>query len=108
MTTTTQAPADAAPARPGLAGRYGRRLNEIGLLAAIVLLYIVLGASASGFLSLDNQLGLLRNAATIGIAAWGVTLVSVSGDSDISSGPAVASASAPVAQGSTDGNLRSS
>ncbi|GAB3441468.1 ABC transporter permease [Streptomonospora sediminis] len=105
MTTTTQAPAGAPRAGRDLVGRYGRRLNEIGLLAAIVLLYVVLGASASGFLSLDNQLGLLRNAATIGIAAWGVTLVIVSGDIDISIGPAVAFASVLVAKGATEWNL---
>ncbi|GAA4889284.1 ABC transporter permease [Streptomonospora salina] len=105
MTTTTHAHAGPAPARRGFVGRYGRRLNEIGLLAAIVLLYIVLGAAASGFLSLDNQLGVLRNAATIGIAAWGVTLVIVSGDIDISIGPAVAFASVLVAKGATEWNL---
>ncbi|MDA0564464.1 ABC transporter permease [Streptomonospora sp. S1-112] len=104
MTTTTAVPGAAAPARRGL-GRYGRRLNEIGLLAAILLLYVVLGASASGFLSLDNQLGLLRNAATIGIAAWGVTLVIVAGEIDISIGPAVAFASVLVAKGAAEWNL---
>ncbi|MBV2364632.1 ABC transporter permease [Streptomonospora nanhaiensis] len=105
MTTTTPVPGAAAPARRDLVGRYGRRLNEIGLLAAIVLLYVVLGASASGFLSLDNQLGLLRNAATIGIAAWGVTLVIVAGEIDISIGPAVAFASVLVAKGAAEWNL---
>ncbi|ASO20164.1 simple sugar transport system permease protein [Actinoalloteichus hoggarensis] len=76
-----------------------RRLNEIGLLAAILLLYIILGSTASGFLSLDNQLGMLRDAATIGIAAWGVTLVIIAGEIDISIGPAVAFSSVLVAKG---------
>lgn len=105
MTTTTKVTGEAVSARGDLIGRYGHRLNEIGLLAAILILYIVLGLSASGFLSMDNQLGLLRNAATIGIAAWGVTLVIIAGEIDISIGPAVAFASVIVAKGATEWNL---
>ncbi|MCK9868169.1 ABC transporter permease [Nocardiopsis dassonvillei] len=105
MTTTTKVTDEAVPARGDLIGRYGHRLNEIGLLAAILILYVVLGLSASGFLSLDNQLGLLRNAATIGIAAWGVTLVIIAGEIDISIGPAVAFASVIAAKGATEWNL---
>jgi simple sugar transport system permease protein len=105
MTTTTKVTGEAVSARGDLIGRYGHRLNEIGLLAAILILYVVLGLSASGFLSLDNQLGLLRNAATIGIAAWGVTLVIIAGEIDISIGPAVAFASVIVAKGATEWNL---
>ncbi|HJE60431.1 MAG TPA: ABC transporter permease [Nocardiopsis listeri] len=105
MTTTTKVTGEAVSARGDFIGRYGHRLNEIGLLAAILILYIVLGLSASGFLSMDNQLGLLRNAATIGIAAWGVTLVIIAGEIDISIGPAVAFASVIVAKGATEWNL---
>lgn len=105
MTTTTKVTGEAVSARGDLIGRYGHRLNEIGLLAAILILYVVLGLSASGFLSLDNQLGLLRNAATIGIAAWGVTLVIIAGEIDISIGPAVAFASVIAAKGATEWNL---
>ncbi|SIO85845.1 ABC transporter permease [Nocardiopsis sp. JB363] len=105
MTTTTKVTGEAVSARGDFIGRYGHRLNEIGLLAAILLLYVILGFSASGFLSMDNQLGLLRNAATIGIAAWGVTLVIIAGEIDISIGPAVAFASVIVAKGATEWNL---
>ena len=105
MTTTIKVTGEAVSARGDFIGRYGHRLNEIGLLAAILILYIVLGLSASGFLSMDNQLGLLRNAATIGIAAWGVTLVIIAGEIDISIGPAVAFASVIVAKGATEWNL---
>ncbi|AOS63302.1 ABC transporter permease [Actinoalloteichus hymeniacidonis] len=94
-TSPTTSPTGAGPAR----SQRTRRLNEIGLLAAIALLYIVLGSTASGFLSVDNQLGLLREAATIGIAAWGVTLVIIAGEIDISIGPAVAFSSVLVAKG---------
>ena len=81
------------------------RLNEIGLLVAIVVLYVVLTASAAGFLTAGNQLGILRDAATIGIAAWGVTLVIIAGDIDISIGPAVAFSSVLVAKGSAEWGL---
>lgn len=76
-------------------------LNEIGLVVAIAVLYVALGLSAAGFMDGANQLGILRDAATIGIAAWGVTLVIIAGDIDISIGPAVAFASVLVAMGST-------
>lgn len=83
----------------------GRSLNEIGLIAAIVVLYIVLGSTAAGFLSLDNQLGMLRDAATVGIAGWGVTLVIIAGEIDISIGPAVAFSSVLVAKGAAEWGL---
>ncbi len=102
MTTTT---ASAAPARDRGSWLQGTRLNEIGLVVAIAVLYIVLGITAAGFLNTGNQLGILRDAATIGIAAWGVTLVIIAGEIDISIGPAVAFASVLVAMGSADWGL---
>ncbi|GAA0350026.1 ABC transporter permease [Actinoallomurus spadix] len=82
-----------------------RGVNELGLLAAIIVLYIVLGAKAGGFLTSGNQLGILRDAAQIGIAAWGMTLVIIAGDIDISIGPAVAFGSVMVAKGATSWGL---
>ncbi len=97
---------DAHPdATPRSASPRSYRLNEIGLLVAIVALYIALSASAAGFLTAGNQLGILRDAATIGIAAWGVTLVIIAGDIDISIGPAVAFSSVLVAKGSAQWGL---
>lgn len=97
---------DAHPdATPRAASPRSYRLNEIGLLVAIVALYIALSASAAGFLTAGNQLGILRDAATIGIAAWGVTLVIIAGDIDISIGPAVAFSSVLVAKGSAQWGL---
>ncbi|WP_158169728.1 ABC transporter permease [Mycolicibacterium smegmatis] len=92
-------------ATPRSASPRSYRLNEIGLLVAIVALYIALSASAAGFLTAGNQLGILRDAATIGIAAWGVTLVIIAGDIDISIGPAVAFSSVLVAKGSAQWGL---
>jgi len=65
-------------------------INIVGLLAAIAVLYIVLSTTASGFLNVANQLGMLRQAAIIGIAATGMTLVIIAGEIDVSVGPAVA------------------
>ncbi|MDQ0784585.1 ABC transporter permease [Streptomyces sp. B3I8] len=79
-----------------------RHLNELGLLSAVVVLYIVLGVIAGGFLSADNQLGILRDAATVGIPALGVTLVIIAGEIDISIGPAVAFASVLFAKAASE------
>ncbi|SFS90232.1 ABC transporter permease [Saccharopolyspora flava] len=102
MTVTQTLPEQRRSAGGVLAGR---SLNEIGLIAAILVLYVVLGSTAAGFLSLDNQLGMLRDAATVGIAAWGVTLVIIAGEIDISIGPAVAFASVLVAKGASEWGL---
>ena len=37
-------------------------------------LYLVFSFNAPGFISLNNQMNVLRDAATIGIAAWAMTL----------------------------------
>lgn len=68
----------------------GTGLNIIGLLAAIAILYLVLSFTATGFTSAPNQMGLLRDAAMIGVVATGMTLVIVAGEIDVSIGPAVA------------------
>lgn len=67
-----------------------------------MVLYIVLGVVAGGFLSADNQLGILRDAATVGIPALGVTLVIIAGEIDISIGPAVAFASVLFAKAASE------
>lgn len=68
----------------------GRRANELGLLAAIAVLYVFLAAWAPNFATAANQLNILRDAAFVGIIAWGMTLVLISGEIDISVGPHVA------------------
>jgi sugar transport system permease protein len=102
--------AGAAVATVGAAPRRRRalsasRLNEIGLLAAIVILYVVLASSADGFTTKANMLGILRDAATVGIAALGMTLVIIAAEIDISIGPAVAFASVILAKASTTWGL---
>lgn len=85
-------PSAASAARPRRA-LSGQRLNELGLLGAIVVLYVVLALTAGGFMTSGNQLGILRDASTIGIAAAGMTFVIIAGEIDLSIGPAVAFAS---------------
>ncbi|WP_159565771.1 ABC transporter permease [Budvicia diplopodorum] len=67
-----------------------RHINEIGLLVVIAILYFVFTVNAPGFISLNNQMNILRDAATIGIAAWAMTLIIISGEIDVSIGPMVA------------------
>ncbi|MFT4003830.1 MAG: ABC transporter permease [Rhizobium sp.] len=67
-----------------------QHMNELSLFVAIVVLYIVFTSTASGFMSFNNQINILRDAATIGIAAWAATLIIIAGEIDVSVGPMVA------------------
>ena len=42
-----------------------RHINEIGLLVVIAILYLVFSLNAPGFISLNNQMNVLRDAATM-------------------------------------------
>jgi len=68
----------------------GHHMNELSLLAGIIVLYVVFASTAGGFMSFHNQINILRDAATIGIAAWATTLIIVAGEIDVSTGPMVA------------------
>ncbi|CAI2475793.1 Ribose transport system permease protein rbsC [Serratia liquefaciens] len=70
--------------------KLSKHANELGLLAIIIVLYLVFSIYATGFISLNNQMNILRDAATIGIAAWAMTLIIISGEIDVSVGPMVA------------------
>lgn len=80
-------------------------VNIVGLLVAIVLLYLYLMFNAVGFFTVANQSGLLRDAALIGVAATGMTLVIIAGEIDVSTGPAVALSSVIVAVAMTQWGL---
>lgn len=56
----------------------------------LVLLCIMLAFSASGFLTADNLLNVLRNVSMQGVIAFGMTMVIISGEIDLSVGSAVA------------------
>jgi simple sugar transport system permease protein len=74
----------------GISSFSAKHMNEIGLVVIILLLYLVFGNTAHGFTSANNQLTILRDVASIGIAAWAMTLVIVAGEIDLSIGPMVA------------------
>lgn len=67
-----------------------QRMNEIGLLVVILLLYVAFTVYANNFMTFRNQVSILRDAAAFGIAAWGATLIIIAGEIDISVGPMVA------------------
>ena len=62
-----------------------------GILEIIlVLLCVVLAVTASGFLTAENLLNVLRNVSMQGVIAFGMTMVIISGEIDLSVGSAVA------------------
>ncbi|NSY18515.1 ABC transporter permease [Neorhizobium sp. AL 9.2.2] len=76
---------------------FSQHMNEISLFFAIVVLYVIFALTAPGFISFNNQVNILRDAATIGIAAWAVTLIIIAGEIDVSVGPMVAFISVELA-----------
>jgi sugar transport system permease protein len=74
-----------------------KRANEVGLFVAIAILYAILAVFAPNFSTAGNLLNILRDAAFVGIIAWGMTLVLISGEIDISVGPHVAFAGVALA-----------
>ncbi|MGO9964178.1 MAG: ABC transporter permease [Acidimicrobiales bacterium] len=68
----------------------GTRKNVVGLLAALVVLYIFFGIKAPNFLTVSNQLSIALNTSFLAIPAWAMTLVIGCAEIDMSTGPAVA------------------
>lgn len=98
MTLTDNATKPSGSFARTVRGLNTQRINEIGLGFAIVILIVVLSLTAPGFASENNVYSILRDAATVGIVAWGSTLVIVAGEIDISIGPAVAFWSVMIAE----------
>jgi len=68
-----------------------RLLFANGILEVIlVVLCIVLAFTASGFLTAENLLNVLRNVSMQGVIAFGMTMVIIAGEIDLSVGSAVA------------------
>lgn len=86
--TATQANAAIDPEPRPAAQFFGRvlRWDSLGLVIVFALLYVVLSSMAPNFLTIENQLNIVRNAATFGICACAMTLVIVSGEIDVSIG----------------------
>lgn len=60
------------------------------LLSILVMLCILLSLTAKGFFTIDNFLNILRNSSMQGIIAFGMTMVMIAGEIDLSVGSAVA------------------
>lgn len=76
-----------SPSRTAVAGAWVKdHANEVGLVAALVVLYAVLAPFSQSYLTMANQFNILRDAAFVGIIAWGMTLILVAGEIDISVG----------------------
>jgi ribose transport system permease protein len=66
------------------------RTREIGVLAALIVLCIVMSIASPYFLKTQNIFNVLRGMSTIGIMAIGMTMVIVSGGIDLSVGSVMA------------------
>ncbi len=73
-----------------LSPRLKTALSHSILEIILVLLCILLAFTASGFLTADNLLNVLRNVSMQGVIAFGMTMVIISGEIDLSVGSAVA------------------
>ena len=94
MTTESTTAGDAAGATPSV-HRLGRLDVEIkGLLTALILLCALAALFAPNFATTGNLLDVLRQVAFTGIVAYGMTLVIVAGEIDVSVGSAIAFSSA--------------
>ncbi len=71
---------------PRLRSFFGSSILEV----ILVLLCIMLSFTASGFLTADNLLNVLRNVSMQGVIAFGMTMVIISGEIDLSVGSSVA------------------
>lgn len=65
-------------------------LNKRMLEVILVLLIIIMSLTTRGFLTLDNLLNILRNVSLQGCIAFGMTMVIISGEIDLSIGSTVA------------------
>lgn len=69
-----------------------RFLLDHPMEAILFAMYVLLAWTAHGFLTVDNQLNVLRNVAVPGIIACGMTMVIISGEIDLSVASLVAAA----------------
>lgn len=65
-------------------------LRRHSMLVILAILYVIVAFTARGFMTVDNQLNILRNIAVPGIIACGMTLVIIVGEIDLSVGSMVA------------------
>jgi ribose transport system permease protein len=66
------------------------KIREIGVLAALVLMFIIMSFASPYFLSVSNIFNVLRNMSSIGIMAIGMTMIIVTAGIDLSVGSLLA------------------
>ena len=84
---------DGARSGQALAARLSHHMLEVLLVLACV----ILAFAAPGFLSVENLMGVLRSVSEIGIIAFGMTMVIIAGEIDLSAGSGAAFAGCLVA-----------
>ena len=84
---------EAKSARPQWLSRAGDLLGRSGLLAALIILFLLEARFAPNFLSSRNLFNVLRAVAVNGMIACAMTFIIISGDIDVSVGSATAWAS---------------
>jgi ribose/xylose/arabinose/galactoside ABC-type transport system permease subunit len=81
----------AAPKKTGgTGGKAGKFLNKHMLEVILVLLIVVMSVTTRGFLTVNNLLNILRNMSLQGCIAFGMTMVIIAGEIDLSIGSTVA------------------
>ena len=65
-------------------------LRRNSMLIILLVLYVIVATTAQGFFTLNNQLNILRNIAVPGMIAFGMALVIIVGEIDLSVGSMVA------------------
>jgi len=62
------------------------KIREVGVLVALILLFVAFSVSSPFFFGLNNLLNVVRQVSLLGIMAMGMTMVIVSGEIDLSVG----------------------
>lgn len=85
---TPSAPVEAVSRGAGRVGRIqrARRVRELGILAAAVLMFVVLSLATSKFLTSTNILNVARQISLLAIIACGMTYLFIAGELDLSVG----------------------
>ena len=77
---------------------FGRFVSQNIMLCILLVMVAVLSVFADGFLTLSNLLGILRSVAITGVIAFGMTMVIIAGEIDLSVGSTIGLASVLVAK----------
>ena len=80
--------------RPSVIRQALKLLNRSGLLLLLIILFIILVATAPNFLTSRNLSNVVRQVSFVGIIACGMTMAMIAADVDLSVGSMVAFASA--------------